>query len=69
MNKMTRTGILFLVLALIAAAVISCGKPEETDDEWTPPAKDSETGEGTETPETEAPVDGETELTLPKDEF
>lgn len=69
MNKIVRFGILFLVLALIIVSVVSCGTPDETDDEWTPPAKDSETGEGTEAPETEAPVDGETELTLPKDEF
>ena len=70
MNKIVRFGILFLALALIAAAVISCGKPKETDDdEWTPPAKDSETEAVIDTPETEEILGEESEVTLPKDEF
>ena len=69
MNKVVRFGILFLVLALIAAAVISCGKPEETDDEWTPPAKESEADTEISTPETVEPCEVESEVTLPKDEF
>lgn len=68
MNMIKRVGILLLVLALITATLVACGDPVETEDDWTPPTGDSES-EGAEAPETEAPVDSETELTLPKDEF